>query len=300
MLSHVTQPSRRTIQEHGGNVISGAGEMVWSKMMFETFTEIWNNRDYYGFNIRDENAPWYRQVRHTLGDLAPISESSAERALDTGGTMTKDVPLAYLGFGPAPAYVEKSAVQNRIAYLYGEHVAPASRPEEEEETSRERMRARTQLLRAIHDRTKAAAEGADQATVKKLSDAVAEASRNARAAGYTPSAIARITSTPSDVSMFSRLPEADQRAILRQADDQEFERYVTHAHMKLRAAMREERANKPREAPAPNPAPVPRTAVTSPSPAPAPAPPRSAPPPPPRRGRSAVDELLRESPLSAR
>jgi hypothetical protein len=34
--------------------------------------------------------------------------------------------------------------------------------------------------------------------------------------------------------MFSRLPEADQRAILRQANDQEFERYITHAHMKLR------------------------------------------------------------------
>jgi hypothetical protein len=76
---------------------------------------------------------------------------------------------------------------------------------------------------------------------QELNDAVGEASRNARAAGYTPNAIARIISTPSDVSMFSRLPEADQRAILRQADDKEFERYVTHAHMKIRAPMREER-----------------------------------------------------------
>jgi hypothetical protein len=52
------------------------GEMVWNKMMFESFSEIWNNRDYYGFNIRDDNAPWYKQfwqtVRHTFGDLAPI------------------------------------------------------------------------------------------------------------------------------------------------------------------------------------------------------------------------------------
>jgi hypothetical protein len=44
--------------------------------------------------------------------------------------------------------------------------------------------------------------------------------------------MARIISTPSDVSMFSRLPDADQRAILRQADDQKFERYITHAHMR--------------------------------------------------------------------
>jgi hypothetical protein len=51
------------------------------------------------------------------------------------------------------------------------------------------------------------------------------------------------------------LLEPDQRAILRQANDQEFERYVTHAHMKLRKPMREERAGKEAEAPAPGPSP---------------------------------------------
>ena len=44
--------------------------------------------------------------------------------------------------------------------------------------------------------------------------------------------------------MFSRLPEADQQAILRQATPQEFERYVGHAHMKLRLPMRPEHAGK--------------------------------------------------------
>jgi hypothetical protein len=97
------------------------------------------------------------------------------------------------------------------------------------------MRARTQLLTAISNRRKAIGEGADQATVKRLNEAVGEASRNARAAGYTPNAIQLIISTPTDVSMFSRLPEADQRAILRQAIKEEFERCVTHALTKIRA-----------------------------------------------------------------
>ena len=123
--------------------------------------------------------------------------------------------------------------------------------EEEGETRRERMRARTQLHTAISNRRKAIGEGADQATVKRLNDAVGEASQNARAAGYTPNAIQRIISTPSDVSMFAKLPEPDQRAILREADDKEFERYVTHAHMKIRAQMGEERAGRRTEAPAP-------------------------------------------------
>ena len=71
------------IQEHGGNILMGGLEMVWSKMMFEPFTEIWENRDYYGYNIRDENAPWYKQVWQTivngLGGMIPISVSSTER-----------------------------------------------------------------------------------------------------------------------------------------------------------------------------------------------------------------------------
>jgi hypothetical protein len=83
-----------------------------------TFKEIWENCDYYGYNIRDENAPWYKQVWQTIvhgfGDLTPISVSSAQRALDTGGTWSKDVVLAVLGFGPAPSYAERSAIQNPI------------------------------------------------------------------------------------------------------------------------------------------------------------------------------------------
>jgi hypothetical protein len=66
------------------------------------------------------------------------------------------------------------------------------------------------------------------------------------------------------VFLFSKLPEAGQRAILRQADDQEFERYVTHAHMKIRAPIREERASKRAGAPVPATSSAPRTAPVSP------------------------------------
>src|SRR5260370_170987 len=116
-------------------------------------------------------------------------------------------------------------------------------------------------------------EDADQVTVKKLGDAVAEASRNARQAGYSNAAVGAIGRTPSDVFLFSKLPEADQQAILRQANKDEFERYIGHAHMKLRVPMREERAGKQVEGPAPAPSSAP-TARPS-----APAPQSAAPPP---------------------
>jgi hypothetical protein len=44
--------------------------------------------------------------------------------------------------------------------------------------------------------------------------------------------------------MFSKLPEADRQANLREAPREEFDR-INHAHMKLRAPMREERAGRP-------------------------------------------------------
>src|SRR5258706_12094092 len=50
--------------------------------------------------------------------------------------------------GPAPSYAEKSAIQNRIAYLYNQHVAPQSRTYQEGEVSHVKMRARTRLLAA--------------------------------------------------------------------------------------------------------------------------------------------------------
>ncbi len=246
--------------------------MLWTKLIFEPFKEIWENRDYYGYNIRDENAPWYKQVWQTIvhgfGDLKPISISSAERSLDTGGTWSKDAVLAVLGFFPAPAYAEKSAIQNRISHLYNEHVAPQSRTYQEGEVSQEKMRARTRLLQALHS---------------KDPEAIRQAKADAIKAGYSAEAVGKIGTVPSDVFLFSKLPEADQQAILRQANKDEFERYIGHAHMKLRVPMRQERAGKQAEAPAPASPPSsapPATVAPAPRPATPPPSPRSPPSPP--------------------
>jgi hypothetical protein len=103
-------------------------------------------------------------------------------------------------------------------------------------------------------------------------------------------AVGAIGRTPSDVFLFSKLPEADQQAILRQANKDEFDRYVNHAHMKLRKPMRDERAAKPAEtpssppapaAPAPPPKSTPAVAPPSPRPSPPPSPAQAWPPAPP-------------------
>src|SRR5712672_2513647 len=71
-------------------------------------------------------------------------------------------------------------------------------------------------------------------------EAIKQAKADAIKAGFSNAAVGAIGRTPSDVFLFSKLPEADQQAILRQANKEEFERYIGHAHMMLRVPMREE------------------------------------------------------------
>jgi len=81
-------------------------------------------------------------------------------------------------------------------------------------------------------------------------EAIKQAKADAIKAGYSNATVGAIGRTPSDVFLFSKLPEADQQAILRQANKDEFEGYIGHAHMKLRGPMREEQAGRAAEVPA--------------------------------------------------
>jgi hypothetical protein len=94
-------------------------------------------------------------------------------------------------FGPAPSYAERSAIQNRISFLYNEHVAPQSRTYQEGEVSHEKMRAWTRLLAALHS---------------KDPEAIKQAKADAIKAGYSNAAVGAIGRTPSDVFLFSKRP----------------------------------------------------------------------------------------------
>jgi hypothetical protein len=231
------------IQERGGNVISGAGEMLWNKLLFEPFHELWSNRDYYGYNIWDENAPQYQQfwqgLKHMLGDQTnPITMSGAKHAAELSGSpfpsisdaikdpkkltdalTAKGVPESFLGFNPAPAYVEKTALQNRINYLYREHVAPTSRPEEEGEDTEAKMGVRSKILLARQNK--------DQSLMQ-------EAFKEGRALGMTQTSLNNTGRTPSDIYLFGRLPPSDQRSILNQASPEEMQRYFPKAHIDIK------------------------------------------------------------------
>jgi hypothetical protein len=136
------------VQERGGDVtgtLGGTADMN-NKTLFEPIIELLRNRNYYGRQIWDTNAPAYQQLMQALThikneQISPMSFTGAERAsgatgtlLERIGTTSPECRLAYLGFGPAPSYASRSALQNRIAYLY-QQTQPQARPYEDPEVT---------------------------------------------------------------------------------------------------------------------------------------------------------------------
>jgi hypothetical protein len=245
---------KKHIEEHGGNVLAGTAAMVNNKLLIKPIIELYTNRDYYGYEIRNSNDPAWKQLwqhaQYLFEDATnPISVLGAKRAADLSGqpfprgksvfdladkeTAQKfldamgapGVLLALAGFGPAPAYAEKSAMQNRIGHLYGEFVAPNLKPQERRETAEEVRGLRTAILDAR-------ANG-DQ-------DKLQEYYKRGRELGLSMSFMTNLGKIPTDVYLFSRLPDEQQISLIRQMTPGEKTRYWPSAHQKVKQLFNKE------------------------------------------------------------
>jgi hypothetical protein len=221
--------------EEQQSVSGGLAEMLYHKLMFAPFIEMATNRDYFGYQIFDPNAPGFKQAyqfgKNLLTEqLNPMAISGAKRALELSGkphsTMDvlkslgdSDVYMPLLGFPPAPAYASKTAIQNRIGYLYQQFVAPESRPFEQKEQMDQRREARNKYM--------VAKQKNDPAMMQ-------EAATDLARLGIKPSSTAKIQPGTQDVYMFSKLPEQAQKQVLLNANPGEFKRYYPKASKKAK------------------------------------------------------------------
>jgi hypothetical protein len=183
-------------------------------------------------------------MTHTAGEqFSPMSISGAKYGMEQSGKkfewtdpktwsslLDKSVPLSLLGFGPAPKYVEKDAVQNRIQQLFKDHVAPASKTYEDRQTFQQKMAARSAIQIARRD---------------KDPEALREAIKAGRAAGMTDKSMAMIGKQDTDAYLFGRLPRADQRAILRDSSDVQKNKYLPSAKKEIKLEYRDWRVDHP-------------------------------------------------------
>lgn len=77
-------------------------------------SEMWNNKDYWGYDIVDPDASLGAKaaeaIKGVANDLLPISVQSSQRP----GTTFADKVLAFSGYNPAPAYQSRSFAQAEI------------------------------------------------------------------------------------------------------------------------------------------------------------------------------------------
>lgn len=139
------------LQEHGGDPFAATTEMLGNKSTLSPFIDLATNRDYYGNQVADENAPWYQRVIQRamfMGQQAlPLVGQSMAQAHRTGGGVG-EMAAAFFGYGPAPSYADKTGLDNRIDYLYRNFAAPYLHTQESGPQSQQRAQIRTDILLA--------------------------------------------------------------------------------------------------------------------------------------------------------
>lgn len=198
------------IQERN-SIVGGLGQMLWNKMVFAPVVQAVQNRDFFGRQLYDPQAPWIKQwgqlAGSVLGDaFNPISLSSMERAQQTGGG-ARDKALAVAGFGPAPGYVSKDALQNRIQHLFYEGPGAAVKPY----AMKERDQERRNDMAIVRTGDPKAAQDARQRLFKS---------------GVSPQLLTKELHESTDRYQFSRLDRAVQKSLIPQMSDEQFLKYL--------------------------------------------------------------------------
>jgi len=89
------------------------------------------NRDYYGYEIRNPNAPASEQAgqvgKYVIKSFEPFWTRGARKSAQAG-VNTGRVVARYFGVMPAPAYITRSAIQNEISELYHKRTGERLKP----------------------------------------------------------------------------------------------------------------------------------------------------------------------------
>ncbi len=205
--------------------VGGSTALVENKLnpVLSTLSDIYNNKDYYGYQIRDTNSPIMVQSAQFLdymmkNALAPISLAGAIRASSVDGK--KGVFLSFAGFNPAPKYIAESQMESKIYSI---------------------LDRRTGGVKPLDSKIKSDSKS----NIRRLylSGKIKEANvalDNAIKAGYISPrgkrSFIRTLDIPSDVRAFGALSQftSDQRHLLSNMTEKELERYAGHASLKLR------------------------------------------------------------------
>lgn len=233
--SFIREPAMlsKNVEDNGGwgsikGVIGGIFQTALHKSLAPSVLEAITNRNYFGEPMYDENAnpltQAYQFGKNTLKEqFLPMSVTGADRSLTLSGKPSglgevvsgalhgdKDVIMPFLGYGPAPAYASRSAIENQVTNLYTKHVAPSEKPYDDEGTTQKQQQLKQRYLAAVANGDR---------------DNAAAARKELLETGYSPKSLAKLKPGGGTDYMFSRLPTADQQRLLSGASRADFMRF---------------------------------------------------------------------------
>ncbi|HEX8950077.1 MAG TPA: hypothetical protein VF790_14000, partial [Dissulfurispiraceae bacterium] len=185
-----------------------------------SLANVWSNRDFYGQEIRSENDPFVKQAvdvaKYLGGEAGPISLTSFRSAAKTDSVIKY---TSFAGFAKAPGYITKTPMQNEIGDLYEKRFGGATKPKEDKEKDDAKKEIKSLYYKGKNDEANA-----------KLDEAVEKGYIKERGVNAFIAAL----DVPTDIMLFKRLPESDQKALLQKMNYEDMKRYIWYAKEGLR------------------------------------------------------------------
>lgn len=200
--------------------VGGPVSMIQNKAnpILTTLADIWSNKDFYGYEIHDQNATAATQAAQVFGyilsnNFSPISIKGAIAAAPTTGT--PGIIASIAGFNPAPAYIAETDMQTKIFATLDERTGGAKPL-----ASQAAANAKTNIKKLYQSGNTSSANSA-------LTVAIA--------AGYIKqtglTTFMKDADLPGDVLAFKDLAQfpSDQQALLAQMNESDLQRYAQYA-----------------------------------------------------------------------
>lgn len=176
------------------------------------FYDLWINKDFYGYEIRDRGASKLKQAEQSLFYVAPVpfSYSSMKKQIEEGEPLSK-AAMSFAGLQKAPQWITNTDMENRIYERYGIRNA-GTKPYKEKEAREVKA-----------DIKKLYSAGDDDAAHDKLDQAVKDGLiRPTQVKGILKAGGQKESAA---VYFFSRLPYEDKEEFYKDMTEEEKELY---------------------------------------------------------------------------
>ncbi len=102
-----------------------------SHPLLSVLNDVIQNRDYYGYEVRDPSAPVTSQLgqvgKYVVKSYEPFWTRGARKTWQTSSGVTR-LAAPYFGTMPAPAYITRTSIQNEISRLYHLRTGERTKP----------------------------------------------------------------------------------------------------------------------------------------------------------------------------